>query len=110
MAAQFVTPAAINFMAKHGRGDLVPTTSERLQQLGIERMVEAESRGVPHGFQGERGCGARHRQRHQRGGSRQTIAVMASPAVRMIWYSRACFRYALPGGVLQTRRAHGSGS
>ena len=41
MAAQFVTPAAVNFMAKHGRGLVcVPTTSERLQQLGIERMVK----------------------------------------------------------------------
>jgi 3,4-dihydroxy 2-butanone 4-phosphate synthase/GTP cyclohydrolase II len=41
MAAQHVTPAAINFMAKHGRGLIcVPTTSERLQQLGIERMVK----------------------------------------------------------------------
>jgi 3,4-dihydroxy 2-butanone 4-phosphate synthase/GTP cyclohydrolase II len=40
MAAQFVTPAAVNFMAKYGRGLIcVPTTSERLQQLGIERMV-----------------------------------------------------------------------
>jgi 3,4-dihydroxy 2-butanone 4-phosphate synthase/GTP cyclohydrolase II len=40
MAAQFITPAAVNFMAKHGRGLIcVPTTSERLQQLGIERMV-----------------------------------------------------------------------
>src|SRR5947207_14281083 len=40
MAAQFVTPATVNFMAKHGRGLIcVPTTSERLQQLGIERMV-----------------------------------------------------------------------
>jgi 3,4-dihydroxy 2-butanone 4-phosphate synthase/GTP cyclohydrolase II len=40
MAAQFVTPAAVNFMAMHGRGLIcVPTTSERLQQLGIERMV-----------------------------------------------------------------------
>ena len=40
MAAQFVTPAAVNFMAKHGRGLIcVPTISERLQQLGIERMV-----------------------------------------------------------------------
>ena len=35
-----MTPAAVNFMAKHGRGLIcVPTTSERLQQLGIERMV-----------------------------------------------------------------------
>src|SRR5271166_6611693 len=41
MAAQHVTPAAVNFMAKHGRGLIcVPTTSERLQQLGIERMVK----------------------------------------------------------------------
>src|SRR6516164_6615901 len=40
MAAQFITPAAVNFMAKHGRGLIcVPTISERLQQLGIERMV-----------------------------------------------------------------------
>src|SRR5215475_3946204 len=41
MAAQYVTPAAVNFMAKHGRGLIcVPTTSERLQQLGVERMVK----------------------------------------------------------------------
>ena len=34
MAGQFVTAAAVNFMAKHGRGLIcVPTTSERLQQL-----------------------------------------------------------------------------
>ena len=41
MTAQHVTPTAVNFMAKHGRGLIcVPTTSERLQQLGIERMVK----------------------------------------------------------------------
>jgi 3,4-dihydroxy 2-butanone 4-phosphate synthase/GTP cyclohydrolase II len=40
LAAQHITPDAVNFMAKHGRGLIcVPTTSERLQQLGIERMV-----------------------------------------------------------------------
>ncbi len=40
LGAEFVTPEAINFMAKHGRGLIcAPTTSERLQQLGIERMV-----------------------------------------------------------------------
>jgi 3,4-dihydroxy 2-butanone 4-phosphate synthase/GTP cyclohydrolase II len=40
LAAEFVTPEVVNFMAKHGRGLIcVPTTSERLQQLGIERMV-----------------------------------------------------------------------
>src|SRR5881396_4264317 len=40
MAAEQVTAEAINFMAKHGRGLIcVPTTAERLKQLGIERMV-----------------------------------------------------------------------
>src|SRR6266581_4617217 len=40
LGAEFVTPESINFMAKHGRGLIcAPTTSERLQQLGIERMV-----------------------------------------------------------------------
>jgi 3,4-dihydroxy 2-butanone 4-phosphate synthase/GTP cyclohydrolase II len=41
MAAQHATPKAINFMAKHGRGLIcVPTTGDRLQQLGIEQMVK----------------------------------------------------------------------
>ncbi|MGA2243834.1 MAG: bifunctional 3,4-dihydroxy-2-butanone-4-phosphate synthase/GTP cyclohydrolase II [Verrucomicrobiota bacterium] len=41
MAAQFVTADAVNFMARYGRGLVcVPTTSERLQQLGIEGMVK----------------------------------------------------------------------
>src|SRR5688500_3387842 len=40
MAAEHVTPAAINFMARFGRGLIcVPTTSDRLMHLGVERMV-----------------------------------------------------------------------
>ena len=40
MAAQRATPQSVNFMARFGRGLIcVPTTAERLQQLGIERMV-----------------------------------------------------------------------
>ena len=40
MAAEHTTPAAVNFMARFGRGLIcVPTTGERLKQLGIERMV-----------------------------------------------------------------------
>jgi 3,4-dihydroxy 2-butanone 4-phosphate synthase/GTP cyclohydrolase II len=40
MAAECVSAEAINFMAKHGRGLIcVPTTSERLKQLGVEQMV-----------------------------------------------------------------------
>lgn len=40
IAAEKVTPEAINFMAKHGRGLIcVPTTEARLKALGIGRMV-----------------------------------------------------------------------
>lgn len=40
MAAAQVTTDAINFMAKHGRGLVcAPMTAERLEQLGIGRMV-----------------------------------------------------------------------
>jgi len=40
MAAEKATPTAINFMAKHGRGLIcVPTTGDRLKQVGIEEMV-----------------------------------------------------------------------
>ena len=40
--AQFVTPEAVNFMAKHGRGLIcMPMTAERLDRLGIPMMVEA---------------------------------------------------------------------
>jgi 3,4-dihydroxy 2-butanone 4-phosphate synthase/GTP cyclohydrolase II len=40
MAASKVTPEAVNFMAKHGRGLIcVPLTPERARQLGLQRMV-----------------------------------------------------------------------
>jgi 3,4-dihydroxy 2-butanone 4-phosphate synthase/GTP cyclohydrolase II len=40
LAAEKVTPDAVNFMAKHGRGLIcVPTTEARLKTLGIARMV-----------------------------------------------------------------------
>ncbi len=40
MAAAKVTPEAVNFMAKHGRGLIcVPVTESRAQQLGLQRMV-----------------------------------------------------------------------
>ena len=40
MAAEKVTPAAINFMAKHGRGLIcAPISNERAEQLGLQRMV-----------------------------------------------------------------------
>ena len=41
MAAEKVTPEAINFMAKYGRGLIcLPMTKERLKELNIHQMVE----------------------------------------------------------------------
>ena len=40
MAASKVTPEAVNFMAKHGRGLIcVPLSEARARQLGLQRMV-----------------------------------------------------------------------
>ncbi len=44
MAAEKITPEAVNFMATHGRGLIcAPITEERAEQLGLQRMV-AENR------------------------------------------------------------------
>jgi 3,4-dihydroxy 2-butanone 4-phosphate synthase / GTP cyclohydrolase II len=52
MAAENVTPAAVNFMARHGRGLIcVPTTFERLKQLGIEQMVAQNAENFRTDFQ-----------------------------------------------------------
>ncbi len=40
IAASKITPEAVNFMAKHGRGLIcAPLTEERARQLGLQRMV-----------------------------------------------------------------------
>ena len=52
MAAEHITAHAINFMAKYGRGLIcVPTTEERLRQLGIERMVPRNQESFQTDFQ-----------------------------------------------------------
>src|SRR5215207_3211007 len=52
MAAEKATPSAINFMSKYGRGLIcVPTTSERLKQLGIEEMVMQNRESFKTAFQ-----------------------------------------------------------
>src|SRR5206468_5910319 len=41
IAAQFATPEAINFMAKHGRGLIcLCLTGERCEELGLRQMTE----------------------------------------------------------------------
>jgi len=48
--AQFVTPAHINFMAKHGRGLIcMPMTAERIEDLGIPMMVSPSVNSSPFG-------------------------------------------------------------
>jgi len=48
MAAEHVTPDAINFMAKHGRGLICLTlTDDRCRQLGLKQMVSDNQ--TPHG-------------------------------------------------------------
>jgi 3,4-dihydroxy 2-butanone 4-phosphate synthase/GTP cyclohydrolase II len=52
MAAEKTTAKAVNFMARFGRGLIcVPTAPERLQQLGIERMVLNNREGHRTDFQ-----------------------------------------------------------
>ena len=80
MAAEKVTPAAVNFMARFGRGLIcVPTTGERLKQLGVEEMVSRNRESFKTDFQVSvdaskgisTGISAADRAR--------TIQVMASP-------------------------------
>jgi len=105
MAAQFVTPGAINFMAKHGRGLIcAPTTSERLQQLGIERMVKQNREVFRTDFQvsvdAARGIGSGISAADRA----KTIAIMASPTAvpdDLVQPGHVFPLRAKPGGVLQ---------
>jgi 3,4-dihydroxy 2-butanone 4-phosphate synthase / GTP cyclohydrolase II len=105
MAAERVTPAAVNFMAKHGRGLIcVPTTGERLKQLGIEQMVTQNRESFRTDFQISvdaakgitTGISAADRAR--------TIQVMANPtalAEDLVQPGHVFPLRARPGGVLQ---------
>ena len=49
MAAEFVTPDAINFMAKHGRGLICLTlTEERCRQLDLQQQIKQIRSGSDH--------------------------------------------------------------
>ncbi len=80
MVGQFVTPASINFMAKHGRGLIcVPTTGERLQQLGIERMVRENREVFRTDFQVSVDAAQGISSGISAGDRARTIVIMASP-------------------------------
>ncbi len=105
MAAEHVTPEAVNFMARFGRGLIcVPTTSERLQQLGIERMVRDNRESFKTDFQVSvdaahgitTGISAADRAR--------TVAVLADPTATpsdLVSPGHVFPLRGKPGGVLQ---------
>lgn len=105
MAGQFVTPAAVNFMAKHGRGLIcVPTTSERLQQLGIERMVRQNRDTFKTDFQVSVDATHGVTTGISAGDRAETIRIMADPTAvpeDLVAPGHIFPLRARPGGVLQ---------
>ncbi|MBL9139651.1 MAG: bifunctional 3,4-dihydroxy-2-butanone-4-phosphate synthase/GTP cyclohydrolase II [Verrucomicrobiales bacterium] len=105
LAGERVTPRAINFMAIHGRGLIcVPATSDRLVQLGIDRMVVQNRESFRTDFQVSvdategitTGISAADRAR--------TIQVMADPTAvprDLVQPGHVFPLRAKPGGVLQ---------
>ena len=105
MAGQFVTPAAVNFMARFGRGLIcVPTTSERLEQLGIERMVRENRESFRTDFQVSVDAARGVTTGISAADRAKTIQVMASPTAvpeDLIQPGHVFPLRARPGGVLQ---------
>src|SRR5580765_2504664 len=105
MAAQFVTPATVNFMAKHGRGLIcVPTTNERLQQLGIERMVRQNRESHKTDFQISVDAARGITTGISAADRAETIRIMADPTAvpdDLVQPGHMFPLRARPGGVLQ---------
>ena len=105
MAAQFVTAEAVNFMAKHGRGLIcVPTTSERLQQLGIERMVQQNRETFKTDFQVSVDAARGITTGISAADRAETIRIMADPTAvpeDLVQPGHVFPLRARPGGVLQ---------
>lgn len=105
MAAEFVSSAAVNFMAKHGRGLIcVPTTSERLQQLGIERMVRLNRETFKTDFQISVDAARGITTGISAADRAETIRIMADPIAipeHLVQPGHVFPLRARPGGVLQ---------
>lgn len=105
MAAEFVSPAVVNFMAKHGRGLIcVPTTSERLQQLGIERMVRQNREAFKTDFQISVDAARGITSGISAADRSETIRIMADPTAipeHLVQPGHVFPLRARPGGVLQ---------
>jgi 3,4-dihydroxy 2-butanone 4-phosphate synthase / GTP cyclohydrolase II len=105
LAAQHVTPAAVNFMARHGRGLIcVPTNSERLQQLGIERMVRQNRESFRTDFQVSVDAAQGITTGISAADRAETIRIMADPTAvpeDLVQPGHVFPLRARPGGVLQ---------
>jgi 3,4-dihydroxy 2-butanone 4-phosphate synthase/GTP cyclohydrolase II len=105
MAGQHATPAAINFMARFGRGLIcAPTTSERLEQLGIGRMVRENRESFRTDFQVSVDAARGVTTGISAADRAKTIQIMASPTAvpeGLVQPGHVFPLRARPGGVLQ---------
>lgn len=105
MAAEFVSPGAVNFMTKFGRGLVcVPTTSDRLQQLGIERMVRQNRETFKTDFQISVDAARGITTGISAADRAETIRIMADPTAitdDLVQPGHVFPLRARPGGVLQ---------
>ena len=105
MAGEKITPQAVNFMAKNGRGLIcVPTTSERLQQLGIERMVLQNRESFKTDFQVSVDAAKGITTGISAADRAETIRVMSEPTAlpeSLVQPGHVFPLRARPGGVLQ---------
>ncbi len=105
LAGEWATPAAVNFMAKYGRGLIcVPTTSERLKQLGIEQMVTKNRESFKTDFQVSVDAAAGVTTGISAADRARTIQIMADPTAvpnDLVQPGHVFPLRAKPGGVLQ---------
>jgi len=105
MAAERATRHKVNFMARFGRGLIcVPTTAERLKQLGVEEMVSQNRESFRTAFQVSVDAADHVTTGISAADRAQTIQVMADPATmpeNLVQPGHVFPLRARPGGVLQ---------
>lgn len=105
LAAEHATPAAVNFMARFGRGLIcVPTVGDRLKQLGVERMVTQNRETFKTDFQVSVDAAAGITTGISAADRARTIQIMADPTALpedLVQPGHVFPLRAKPGGVLQ---------
>ena len=105
VAGQHATPTVINFMVRHARGLVcVPTTSERLEELGIERMVSQNRESHKTDFQVSVDAARGISTGISAADRAETVRIMADPKAKpgdLVQPGHMFPLRAKPGGVLQ---------